>query len=99
MDEKGVTRLYDYCTGHDLCIPVQEATGSGDVFVNDLPCGRLGDQYATHGCLVLHLPHNDVIAGGSGTVFANDLPVGRIGDPVSIGGSVMTCSVDVFAGD
>ena len=98
MDEKGVTRLYDYCTGHDVCAPRQEETGSEDVFVNDLKCGRVTDIYFVHDCN-MHPPHNDYIVDGSHTVFVNDLMIARIGDPVVIGGNVMTCSVDVFAGD
>ena len=97
-EDRGVTRLYDYCTGHDACAPRQQETGSENVFINDRKCGRVTDIYNVHACDA-HPPHNDVIVGGSSRVFVNDKPIARITDPVSLGGNVMTCSVDVFAGD
>jgi uncharacterized Zn-binding protein involved in type VI secretion len=67
------------------------------VNINGCGAGRVGDHYATHGC-VTHPGHQDVIAAGSGTVFINGRPAARIGDAVSIGGSVQDGSGNVFIG-
>jgi len=91
------TRLNDNCTGHDSCPPVPLVTGSPNVFTNGRQAGRLGDTYASHGCVV-HPGHQDVIAAGSGTVFINGKPAARVGDAVSIGGSVQEGSGNVFIG-
>lgn len=92
-----VTRVGDNDTGHDACPPRGLATGSGNVYVNGIKCGRQSDSYNAHGCVV-HPPHTGIIASGSGTVYVNGLQIGRIGDPVSCGGSVAEGSGDVFAG-
>jgi len=91
------TRLGDNCTGHDSCPAVPLVEGSPNVFTNGQPSGRVGDHYASHGCVV-HPGHQDVIAAGSSTVFINGIPAGRVGDSVSIGGSVRDGSSDVFIG-
>lgn len=91
------TRLNDNCTGHDACPPVPLVEGSPNVFINGRPAGRVGDHYASHGC-VTHPGHQDVIAAGSGTVFINGKPAARVGDAVSIGGSVQAGSGNVFIG-
>lgn len=91
------TRLNDNCTGHDACPPVPLVEGSPNVFINKRPAGRVGDRYASHGC-VTHPGHQDVIAAGSGSVFINGRPAARIGDAVSIGGIVQDGSSDVFIG-
>lgn len=91
-----VTRLGDNCTGHDACGGVPLISGSDNVLVNGKSCGRKGDNYASHGCLV-HPGHSDVIAAGSATVFVNSIPIARIGDSVSIGGSVADGSPNVIA--
>lgn len=91
------TRQGDNCTGHDDCPPVPLVEYSPDVHVNGLGAGRLGDHYATHGCIV-HPGHADYIAAGSSTVFINGKPAGRKGDSVAIGGSVRDGSGDVFIG-
>ena len=93
-----VTRLNDYCTGHDACPPMPQITGSDDVYVNVRPCGRLRDLYATHGC-ISHLPHNDFEIAGARTVYVNKRPIERIGDEVSLGGVVRDGSDDVYAGE
>ena len=92
-----VTRVGDNDTGHDACPPRPLDTGSGDVFVNKIKCGRQSDSYVAHGCIV-HPPHAGIIASGSSTVYVNGLQIGRIGDPVSCGGSVAVGSGDVYAG-
>ena len=91
------TRLGDNCTGHDACPPVPLAEGSQNVFTNKLPAGRVGDHYASHGCIT-HPGHQDVIAAGSSTVFIIGRPAARVGDAVSIGGAVQAGSGNVFIG-
>ncbi len=91
------TRKGDNCTGHDICPAVPLVEGSPNVFINGQPAGRVGDHYASHGCVV-HPGHQDVIAAGSGSVFINGKPAARVGDSVSIGGTVQNGSGDVFIG-
>lgn len=91
------TRLDDCCTGHDGCGSVPLVECSPDVNINGKGAGRVGDSYASHGC-VAHSPHQDKIAAGSSTVFINGLPAARVGDSVSIGGSVQDGSDNVFIG-
>lgn len=91
------TRQDDCCTGHDSCPPVPLVEGSPDVFINKKPAGRVGDHYASHGC-ISHPDHQDVIAAGSSTVFINGKPAARVGDAVSISGAVRNGSGDVFIG-
>lgn len=91
------TRLDDCCTGHDACGSVPLVECSPNVNINGKGAGRLGDHYASHGCVV-HAPHQDVIAEGSSTVFINGQPAARVGDAVQIGGSVKDGSDNVFIG-
>lgn len=93
----GVTRIGDMNTGHDGCGARELVSGSGNVFANGMPVGRVGDTYSPHGCPA-HPTHNDKIAVGSGTVRANGRQLGRVGDTVSLGGSVATGSGNVRAG-
>jgi len=93
----GQTRSNDYCTGHDDCVPTPLVTYSMDIFINGLGAGRIGDQYAPHGCSV-HPTHQDHIATGSSTVYINGIPAGRIGDHVAIAGSVRDGSGNVSVG-
>lgn len=92
------TREGDLCTGHDACSPMPLVTYSPNVFINGKGAGRYKDIYEPHGCIA-HATHQDSIAGGSSTVFINGLPAARIGDPVTLGGTVMEGSEDVFIGD
>lgn len=91
------TRQGDKCTGHDACPPSALVEFSGDVKINGRGARRQGDHYAAHGC-VTHSAHQDVISAGSSSVFINGRPAARVGDAVSIGGSVMEGSGDVFIG-
>jgi uncharacterized Zn-binding protein involved in type VI secretion len=93
----GQTRLDDYCTGHDACVPTPLVTCSPNVFIEGKGAGRVGDQYAPHGCIV-HATHQDSISAGSSTVFINGRQAGRIGDPVIIGGFVRDGSGTVNIG-
>lgn len=91
------TRLNDNSTGHDACPPVPLVEGSPNVIINGRPAGRLGDHYASHGC-VIHPSHQDVIATGSSKVVINGRPAARVGDAVSIGGAVQNGSGNVIIG-
>ena len=91
------TRLGDSNTGHDMCVPVPLVTASSDVLINGRGAGRVGDSYASHGCLV-HSEHSDIIAAGSSSVFINGRPAARVGDTVSIGGTVRDGSGNVIIG-
>ena len=91
------TRLGDLDTGHDACPATALVSASPNVFINGKAAGRVGDSYATHGC-VSHASHSGVIAAGSTSVFINGKAAGRIGDPVSCGGSVAEGSSNVFIG-
>ena len=87
------------------------ATGSGDVFVNNLPIARLGDVTTGH-TLPGHTFYPSIdIDSGSGTVFANNKAVARVDDthaqhcdtpghPASDChiGTIVVGSGDVFAG-
>lgn len=53
------------------------AQGSGNVFINGMPVGRVGVDYTAGHCF----PPVPVISG-SGTVFANGIAVDRVGDPI-----------------
>lgn len=91
------TRLGDMDTGHDACAPTALISASSNVIINGKGAGRVGDNYAAHGCVV-HPSHSGTIASGSTTVFINGKPAGRIGDSVSCGGSVAEGSGDVIVG-
>ena len=91
------TRIGDHDTGHDACPSRNLAEGSGDVLINGIPAGRVGDNYVAHGC-VIHPSHTGVIAVGSATVLINGRQAGRIGDPVSCGGNVAEGSPNVMVG-
>ncbi len=91
------TRLGDNDTGHDACPPTALISASTNVLINGKGAGRVGDSYATHGC-VNHPSHSGVIASGSSSVFINGKAAGRIGDAVSCGGSVAEGSSNVIIG-
>ena len=91
------TRIGDNDTGHDACPPRPLATGSPNVFTNNIPQGRVGDSYPAHSCPD-HLPHTGAISSGSSTVFVNNISAARIGDAVSCGGNVAVGSPNVFIG-
>jgi PAAR repeat protein len=91
------TRLGDLNTGHDACTPVPLVTASTNVFINGKGAGRVGDSYASHGC-VDHPNHSGTISAGSSTVFINSRPAARVGDAVSCGGSTAQGSDNVFIG-
>jgi len=71
--------------------------GSPNVIINGRSAGRVGDHYASHGC-VAHPGHQDVIAAGSSKVEINGKPAARTGDTVSIGGAVQDGSDNVIIG-
>ena len=92
-----LTRLGDKSSGHDSCAPMPLIEASGNVFIDGKGAGRLGDQYAAHGCIV-HGSHQDTIAAGSPTVTINGRPAARVGDDITLAGMVQEGSVSVFAG-
>lgn len=91
------TRLNDKDTGHDACPATALISASDNVFINGRGAGRVGDNYAAHGC-VAHGSHSDVIVQGSSSVFINGKAAARVGDAVSLGGSVAEGSNNVFVG-
>jgi len=80
-------------------------TGSGDVFVNNLPMARLTDTTTGHTSFPCFWP-STVIIQGSGSVFSNNLPVARMTDPLQSHCCTLLChssrinkgSGDVFSG-
>lgn len=91
-----VTRKGDNNTGHELFPPVPLKSGSPNVFINGVPCGRQTDSYEDHSD-PFSPPHSGSISGGSSTVFVNGLPIARVGDSVSCGGTVAEGSPNVSA--
>lgn len=90
-----VTRQGDKNTGHGAHPPVALSSGSPDVFINSMPCGRQSDPYPTHTDGID--THSGNISGGSSTVFVNGLPIARVNDSVSCGGTVAEGSPNVNA--
>lgn len=93
-----VTRLGDNCTGHASWPPRPSASGSPDVYVNNIKVHRQGDAWVPHGSPTPSPPHGSSLAAGSSTVYINSKQCGRIGDPVSCGSAVAAGSGNVFAG-
>lgn len=92
-----VTRIGDADIPH--CSPMVRASGSGNVFVNNIPVSRQSDVNTVHLLPGSPCPaHATVIAAGSSTVKANFLGVGRIGDGLSGCTAVAAGSPNVFAG-
>ena len=90
-------RLGDLHSGHDDCGPTNLVVGSGDVYINDMPAGRMGDFFAPHGCEE-HDPHPPTLIVGSGSVYINGMPAGRLGDNTDCGATVITGSENVLIG-
>ena len=65
------------------------ATGSVNVFVNDLPCHRVEKHWSCGAATTIASPN----------VFVNDCPIARIGDISSHGGVIVEGSPNVFAND
>ena len=97
-----VARLTDKFLDTDVI-----ATGSGDVFVNNLPVARLTDTTTGH-TLPDHGFYPPVaISSGSGSVFVNNLAIARLTDkhlphcdphPDCHDSVISTASGDVFSG-
>lgn len=91
------TRIGDADVSH--CSPMVRAEGSNNVFVNNIPWSRQGDNNTVH--LLPGLvcpPHTAPITTGSSTVFVNGRGAGRIGDAITSCTSVAAGSPNVFAG-
>lgn len=88
----GVARLGDMAGGAII-------KGSPNVFVNNRPAARLGDNVSPHGPPIppIHLA-SPPIASGSSTVFVNGIPIARKGDAVACGHAISGASFNVIAG-
>ena len=92
-----VTRIGDADVAH--CSGMVRAQGSGNVFINNIPVSRQGDNNTGHKLPGTPCPtHAAPIEVGSTTVFANGKGVGRVGDAISGCTSVAAGSPNVFAG-
>lgn len=91
------TRIGDADIVH--CSVPNRAEGSLNVFVNNIPWSRQGDNNTVHLLPGAPCPaHAAPIALGSTTVFVNTRGAGRIGDAISGCTSVAEGSSNVFAG-
>lgn len=70
--------------------PTPITAGSGDVFIDGMPCARVGDPLAPHS-KPNHPPHGRAIAAGAASVLVNN-------KPIAIHGSAITCGGTVIAG-
>ena len=91
------TRIGDRDIPH--CSGMVRAEGSPDVFVNNIPWSRMGDNNPPHllpgdPCPV----HAAPIATGSRTVFVNGRGGGRVGDSIAGCTAVAQGSDNVFCG-
>lgn len=92
-----VTRIGDADVPH--CSGMTRAQGSGNVFANNIPVSRQGDNNTGHLLPGDPCPsHAAPIAVGSSTVFVNNKGCGRVGDSISGCTSVAAGSPNVFAG-
>jgi uncharacterized Zn-binding protein involved in type VI secretion len=92
-----VTRIGDADVPH--CSGMVRAAGSPNVFANNIPVSRQGDNNTGHLLPGAPCPaHSAPIASGSGTVKVNNLGCGRVGDAISGCTSVAAGSPNVFAG-
>jgi uncharacterized Zn-binding protein involved in type VI secretion len=91
-----VSRIGDNCSGHSSFVPRPIVEGSGDVFVNGIPCARVGDALAPHGSSSPSPPHGGSISSGSATVFVNGQPMARISSAVDCGSVIVQGSGNVF---
>lgn len=92
-----VTRQGDADVAH--CSTPYRDQHSPNVFANNIPISRQGDNNTSH--LIPGSPcpsHVAPIAAGSGTVFVNNKGCGRVGDAISGCTSVAAGSPNVFAG-
>jgi uncharacterized Zn-binding protein involved in type VI secretion len=82
-----------HCTGYTI------ATGSPDVFVNNLPVARVRDLSTPHLLPGSPCPsHVSAIQSGSSTVFVNGRAMARVGDPLTACTRIAAGSPDVQAG-
>lgn len=85
---------------HDTCSGgTDAAVGSPNVFVNGIPCHRVGDVNTGHTVDPPGCPdHSTPLVVGSPTVFVNGMPVARVGDIYACGAQLISGSPNVFAG-
>lgn len=92
-------RMGDSCVVD--CAPFNIADGSSDVFVNNRPAARVGDNSTPHPWKARKKcpPHVSKINAGSGSVYVNNKPFARVGDPFSPECTKIAAgSSDVFVG-
>jgi len=70
-----VARITDKLSDTDTIV-----TGSGDVFVNNLPVSTITSLTAGHTLPGHNFYPPTVIVTGSGSVFVNNLPISRVND-------------------
>lgn len=91
------TRIGDDDVPH--CSSMTRAQGSPNVFVNNIPWSRQGDNNVSHLKSGSPCPsHVAPITTGSSSVFVNGKGAGRIGDGITNCTSVAEGSPNVFAG-
>ncbi|MEZ6854808.1 type VI secretion system PAAR protein [Halodesulfovibrio aestuarii] len=78
-------KVGDIGTEHDGFHPTKVTAGSGDVFIDGQPAGRVGDPLEPHD-KPKHPKHGRTIATGSSTVFINGKPAALTGGKISCGG-------------
>ena len=91
-----VARIGDADTNPPPCSAGQCATGSPNVFANNIPVHRVGDTNTPHG-YILCIPHVTQLATGSPNVFVNNIQCGRLGDQYTCGILVNAGSPNVVA--
>ena len=91
---------YDRVSEHHCGVIPRTATGSDNVFVNNISVHRESDTNTSHpyeptpaGCP----EHITKLINGSPTVFVNNKPIARIGDSYECGITITTGSNNVFA--
>lgn len=97
MSTQAITRIGDADVPH--CSGMTRAKGSPNVFVNNIPWSRQGDNNTAHLLPGSPCPtHAAPIAIGSRTVIVNNVGGGRVSDSVAGCTSVAKGSPDCFAG-
>jgi len=86
---------------HRTCSPItRAATGSPNVFINGIPCHRVGDVNAPHTTSPPYcIPHVTPLIRGSSSVFVNGRSMARVTDVYACRARLITGSPNVFAGD
>jgi uncharacterized Zn-binding protein involved in type VI secretion len=96
-----ISRIGDTVSVHECGVVPTAATGSSDVFTNNINTHRQGDSNTSHpflpppaGCPT----HTTTLSSGSSSVYVNNKQIARISDPYGCGISLTQGSGNVFAG-